>query len=198
MARMTDKITRADIVDVAVGLLASGGLHALVMRRIAAELGVQQSALYWHVDNKQQLLAAVADELLAPVEPPDDGDWRARVAALAARLRARLLAYPDGAELVATALAFRLGAQRPLEQFRAALEAGGLEPERAATAASVLVHFILGHTGDEQQHRQAAAFGAIEDDPDAPPSDDGFDRGIDLILAGIDAQHRAAGRRPPG
>jgi len=68
---MTDRITQEDIVRVCLTLLAAGGLHALAMRRIAGELGIQQSALYWHFDNKQQLLAAVADEIVSPVELSD-------------------------------------------------------------------------------------------------------------------------------
>lgn len=189
---MTDKLTLDDIVDVALDLLADGGLHALAMRRIAAELGVQQSALYWHVDSKQQLLAAVADRLLATVEPPEDGDATARVAVLAARLRARLLSHPDGAELVATAVAFRLGAQRPFEQFTGALVDGGLDADDAEVGAAVLVHFVLGFTTDEQQHAQAAALGAIDGDSASASSEDRFSRGVDLIVAGIAA--RLAGR----
>jgi len=191
---MTDKLSRSDIVRVAVGLLSTGGLHALAMRRIAAELGVQQSALYWHFDSKQQLIAAVADELLVTVEPPDEGDWASRVTVLAERLRAQLLEHPDGAELVATAIAFRLGAQRPFGQFTTELVGAGLAPERAEVAASVLVHFILGYTTDEQQHRQAAALGAIEDEGGGDgagrerSSDDRFAHGIELIVAGIGSQ----------
>src|SRR5258708_1968452 len=36
------------------------------MRRLARELDVTPGALYWHFANKQQLLGAVADEVLRP------------------------------------------------------------------------------------------------------------------------------------
>jgi TetR/AcrR family transcriptional regulator, tetracycline repressor protein len=187
---MADRITRADIVEVAVSLLAAGGLHALAMRRIAGELGVQQSALYWHFENKQQLLAAVAERIVAPVDPPDLGadqaPWSQQILTLGTRLRAALLAYPDGAELVATMLAFRLGAQRPVQQITDVLVNAGFAPTEAEVAASVLVHFVLGYTTDEQQHRQAAAIGAIEHDDHATASaDERFARGLDLIVAGM-------------
>lgn len=187
---MADRIARADIVEVALTLLAGGGLHALAMRRIAGELGVQQSALYWHFDNKQQLLAAVAEQIVAPVDASgpgaDDAPWSEQVLTLGTRLRAALLAYPDGAELVATMLAFRLGAQRPLRQVTDVLVSAGFAPAEAEIAASVLVHFVLGYTTDEQQHRQAAALGAIEqDDHTTASADERFARGLDLIVAGI-------------
>lgn len=189
---MTNKITSADIVGVALELLADGGLHALAMRRIATELGVQQSALYWHFDNKQQLLGAVADRVVAPVALSSGGSWSARIEGLASQLRSELLRYPDGAELVATAFAFRLGASSTFRQFSRELEGGGLAPDDADVAASVLVHFVFGYATDEQQHLQAAELGAIEHDAGdgrgSEPLADRFLRGLRLIVSGVDAQ----------
>jgi TetR/AcrR family transcriptional regulator, tetracycline repressor protein len=191
---MTDRLTREDIVDAAVGLLADGGLHALAMRRIAGELGIQQSALYWHFENKQQLLGAVADRLVGSIGRREEpADWSAGVEALAMQLRGALLRYPDGAELVSTAFAFRLGGQRILPQFVDELHQG-LTPEDAETAASVLLHFVLGYATVEQQHRQAAALGAIEPDVDGAESirasQDRFVSGLRLILSGAEERVR--------
>ena len=188
---MTDRVTPAEIVDAAIGLLALGGLHALGMRRIASELGIQQSALYWHFDNKQQLLAAVADRVLAGVEAPSDDDRSQRIEGLASRLRAALLRYPDGAELVGTTFAFRLGARQPFCALTGELERAGLAGGDAEVAASVVVHFVIGYTTDEQQHHQAAALGAIERATAEHPwsaADDHFTRGLRLIIAGVEAQ----------
>lgn len=188
---MTDRLTSDDIVGAALDLLSEGGLHALAMRRIAARLGVQQSALYWHVENKQQLLAAVADRLVSPVDVPTTlrpGDLSARVVSLAQALRHELLRYPDGAELVATAYAFRLGSQRPFRQLVDEFQAGGVGDEDAEIAATVVLHFVLGYVMDEQQHRQAAALGAIErstDDPTGTARDERFLRGLTLIVSGV-------------
>lgn len=190
---MTDRLTSDDIVGAALGLLSEGGLHALAMRRIAAKLGVQQSALYWHVENKQQLLAAVADRLVAPVEVPSarGGEWPVRVVSLAQALRQELLRYPDGAELVATAYAFRLGSHQPFRQFVDEFDAAGVGTAEAEIAATVVLHFLLGYVMDEQQHLQAAALGAIErsaDDPSPAESDERFLRGLELIVSGVSAR----------
>lgn len=193
---MAERITRDDIVQVALGLLERGGIHALVMRRIATELGVQQSALYWHVENKQRLLAEVADALLAPLAPGAQRSWEARVIGLAGELRRILLRYPDGAELVATSYAFRLGARRPFELLVAELTVAGLAPADADVAATVVLHFVLGFATDEQQRDQAAALGAIDeaDAGDGLPPDERFERGLHLIVTGI-APGVAAPRR---
>lgn len=183
---MTDSITPDRIVDVAVDLLAVGGLHALAMRRISTELGIQQSALYWHFDNKQQLLGAVADRIVAPISGPSGERGSARLNALASGLRDALLRYPDGAELAATAFAFGLGAQKPYDNFVDELVGGGVSRDEAEIAASVLVHFVYGYTTHEQQRRQAAALGAIrQNDDQAAGDDDRFQRGIGLIVSGI-------------
>ena len=61
---------RHHVVEHAITVLDAYGLGDLSMRRLGAELGVQPSALYHHFKDKQTLLAAVADEILARGERP--------------------------------------------------------------------------------------------------------------------------------
>src|SRR4051812_4937649 len=107
---------RADVVEQALGVLDAYGLADLTMRRLGSELGVQPSALYHHFDNKQTLLAAVADEILARGTQGARPDaWDDRLVAICSQLRDAMLAYRDGAELVATAYSFGLGAAAPYD-----------------------------------------------------------------------------------
>jgi AcrR family transcriptional regulator len=53
------------IVDVARQIVESGGIEALSMRKLAAELGVAPTAIYWHVGGRDELLQAIMDQLLA-------------------------------------------------------------------------------------------------------------------------------------
>lgn len=139
------------------------------MRRVAAELDVQPSALYHHVPNKQTLLALMADEIVAGVA---GGDPRS----LCRSLRQAMLSVRDGAEVVATASAFRLGVSGVQR-----LLAGMVGEDGART----LLHFTFGHTQSTQTHRLASSVGAIEEDPDLDRS---FEAGLDLILAGLAAR----------
>ena len=59
--------TLADVVAAALRVLEAHGLESCSMRRVAAELDVQPSALYHHVANKQTLLALMADEIVRGV-----------------------------------------------------------------------------------------------------------------------------------
>jgi TetR/AcrR family tetracycline transcriptional repressor len=156
---------RRDVVEQALAVLDSYGLADLTMRRLAAELGVQPSALYHHFANKQTLLAAVADEILARGRRPlPDGSWDQRAAAVCGQLRDAMLAYRDGADLVAT------------------VTDAGFPADLSRTAARTLLHYVFGHATDEQTHLQAGSAGAIDDGP-RDASD--FDLGLSLVLDGI-------------
>jgi AcrR family transcriptional regulator len=175
---------RTDVVDRAIEVLDAHGLADLTMRRLGAELGVQPSAIYHHVRDKQTLLAAVADEILARGwrDGPRPDDWDERVGTVCEQLRDAMLAYRDGAEVVATAFAFGLGATAPYDELVAALGDAGLDEALVPTAARTLLHFVFGHVVDEQTHLQAGSAGAIDDDP-RPASD--FAAGLAIVLDGI-------------
>lgn len=145
-------------------MLDQYGLEFCSMRRVAGELGVQPSALYHHVPDKQSLLALMANRIVADVEVGADPQKAAHA------LREAMLAVRDGADVVATASAFRLGDSR-VETELAALT--------NADVARTLLLFVFGHTQATQMHRQAAAVGILAEDPDLDAS---FARGLDLIL----------------
>ena len=177
---------RADIVERAVGILDLYGLPDLSMRRIASELGLQPSALYHHFSHKQELLAAVADELLdRGTRDVLDGAWDERVVVLSRELRDAMLAYRDGAELIATVHAFGLGVEAPADRLASAIADAGFGEELARAAAMTVVHFVFGHVSDEQIHLQANSVGAIDADPLGRSGSASFDVGLGLILDGI-------------
>ncbi|GAB6983829.1 TetR/AcrR family transcriptional regulator C-terminal domain-containing protein [Nocardioides pyridinolyticus] len=179
---------RDDVVEQALGVLDTWGLADLTMRRLGTELGVQPSALYHHFANKQTLLAAVADEILARGPHHDAaGPWDERVAAICTDLRDALLAYRDGAELVATAYSFGLGAAAPYDALVGALGDAGLDAELVPTSARTLLHFVFGHVTDEQTHLQAGSAGAIED---GPRTESDFSVGLGIVLDGIRVRAR--------
>jgi len=174
---------RVDVVEQAVAVLDRYGLADLTMRRLGAELGVQPSALYHHFPNKQALLAAVADEVLRRGRRGARPDgWDQRVVAICAELRDAMLAYRDGAELVATVRSFGLGAATPYDELVATLSESGLDPVLVPTAARTLLHFVFGHAVDEQTHLQAGSVGAIED---APRDDSDFALGLQIVVDGV-------------
>ncbi len=163
-----------DVVTGALEVLDAYGLEFCSMRRVAGHLDVQPSALYHHVADKQTLLALMADRIVADVEVSAAGSVRERARSLVRALRAAMLAVRDGAEVVATASAFRLGASQ--------VEADLVDVLADKQGARTLLLFVFGHTQATQMHRMAASVGAIEPDPDLDAS---FDRGVDIVLRGL-------------
>jgi TetR/AcrR family transcriptional regulator, tetracycline repressor protein len=84
------------IVDTARRMVESAGIEALSMRKLAAELGVAPTAIYWHVGSREELLHAVLDRMLqelAPIEPA--GTTSAdRVASVAHAIRSQVRDTP--------------------------------------------------------------------------------------------------------
>ncbi|MEU2041721.1 TetR/AcrR family transcriptional regulator C-terminal domain-containing protein [Nocardia niwae] len=184
------QLHRADVVDGAIAILDRYGLADLTMRRLAGSLQVQPGALYWHFPNKQALLGAVADKILAPMEDPIEAEeWSGQITELAHRLRNCLLAYRDGAELVSATYASRLTTSKGRERLVSAAIRAGMPRQEAELAAFTLLYYVLGETVDEQSRMQMDSVGALpegasplEETIDATAR---FDFGLQLFVAGV-------------
>ena len=83
-------------------VLDEAGIDGLTMRNVAARLGVQSASLYWHVRDKDELLALIADAICAEIEPPtSDQPWIDQLVAMAWEYRRVLLAHRDAALVLA-------------------------------------------------------------------------------------------------
>jgi AcrR family transcriptional regulator len=186
--------SRDDVVEAALRILDDLGLPDLTMRRLAAALDVQPSALYWHFPNKQTLLAELADRIVAarrvPASTDPAADWRDAVRGEAAALRDALLAYRDGAEVVSSTLALGLGSPETVDRLARAVARGGFDPETSRRAATALLHFVLGHVSHEQQRLQYDSLGVLADGDRSPFDEDdpaaAFAFGVDLLVGGLE------------
>src|SRR6478735_7134753 len=98
-------LQRETVIRAALALLDEVGLEGLTVRRLAAQLGVQNPALYWHFKNKQEMLdgmaAAMLDDAFTTMPPPAAGeDWAAWLAESARTFRRALLSHRDGAQVI--------------------------------------------------------------------------------------------------
>lgn len=163
-----------DVVTGALEVLDAYGLEFCSMRRVAGHLGVQPSALYHHVPDKQTLLALMADRIVESIQAPTDGVAADRARALCHDLRTAMLSVRDGADVVATASAFRLGASQVESEFVDILG----DPDAART----LLLFVFGHAQATQMQQLASAAGVVSADSSLDTS---FTRGLDIIVSGL-------------
>ncbi|MGB8794821.1 MAG: TetR family transcriptional regulator, partial [Mycobacterium sp.] len=65
--RRTDALSKERIVEAAIEILDADGESALTFRALAARLATGSGAIYWHVANKNDLLAATTNHVIAGV-----------------------------------------------------------------------------------------------------------------------------------
>ena len=129
-------LNRAAIVERALSVMDAEGPDAVTIRRVAQEFGVTPMALYWHVANKDELLAAMGDALLADVAPPPaTGSWSAQLRGVVEVLVAELSKHPAAAELVFPRILVTEPGLRLTEFTLALLEDAGFTREQAADLA---------------------------------------------------------------
>lgn len=152
-------LNRHTIIETALQVLDEVGLDGLTVRRLAAELGVQSPALYWHVRNKQELLDGMAEAILAAggAGPPrEDERWQDWLTHRARRRRKALLAHRDGARLVVNTPGWARSPMgtRMFDESLTALVDRGFTPVLALRTITTVWHYINGFVLQEQTERQ--------------------------------------------
>lgn len=150
-------LTRATMIGTALRLLDDTGLDGLTVRRLAARLGVQSPALYWHIRGKQELLDGMADAIIlaAGMGPPRDGEsWQAWLARRARAYRGSLLAHRDGARLVASAASLSPATIGLFDEELTAMVHRGFTPVLALRTITAVTQYINGFVLQEQARRQ--------------------------------------------
>lgn len=182
------RYTKADVLAKALQLLDEVGLPDLTMRKLAAALEVQPSALYWHYANKQSLLAEVSNTIVAFMKTVDTKPtWQETATQKALAFRDALLAFRDGAEVVSSTLALGLGASDAITRIESSLEVG--DSRLAHAAAESIVFLVLGNVWHQQQRMQANSLGVVDNLNlnDAP----NLEIGVKLILDGLSERVKA-------
>ncbi len=143
-----------DIVTAAVDIFREDGLDAVSMRSVSARLGVSPVPLYSRVGNKDALVDAVADRLLADVAPPRrrDETWTSYAARWAAALRARLAETRDSRLILSPRREAYVEASRPLVE---AMRQGGMAADAAVQTCRLIMWATIG-------------FGAVEGGAEPP------------------------------
>lgn len=95
------RLSRGKVLDAAVALADRDGLEAVTMRNLASHLGVEAMSLYYHVDNKDELLdgmvEVVMEEINRTVEPlvaDTPAGWKSTLRQRILTSRQVMLAHP--------------------------------------------------------------------------------------------------------
>jgi AcrR family transcriptional regulator len=147
-ARRTEALSRERIVEAAVELLDTAGEGGLTFRTLTERLATGPGAIYWHVANKSELLAAATDAVVADAlateraEAPG-ADPQERIRAVALGLFDAIDAHPwVGAQLSTSSWQPRT--PRIFESIGRQVRALGVPQREWFTVTSVLMQYILG------------------------------------------------------
>jgi AcrR family transcriptional regulator len=216
--RRTEALSRDVIVKTATEILDAEGEDALTLRALTVRLATGYGAIYHHVADRNDLLAAATDHVIARIvtDLATDAEPRPALRAIALGLFDAIVAHPwVGAQL--TREPWRPALLDIYESVSEQLQALDV-PERALPgSAGVLMNYILGVAGQNAANARALANSKMDRstflatvaaqwaqlDPAKYPSlhktrtqlrehDDReqFLAGIELILAGIETVNR--------
>ncbi len=140
------RLSRALIVETAARLITESDAE-LTMARLGDALGADPSAVYRHVRDKDALMRAAGDHILAAVTvdlPPLSADWRGTVREICMRLRAAHIANPRLASLVRNGPPLNSNEFDLTERILGELRGAGVGEPDAVLAYHALIELTVG------------------------------------------------------
>lgn len=211
-------LNREDVVASALRIVDEQGLEALTVRKVADEFGVTPMALYWHFSNKEALLDAVGDSVLAGLRRPDvslglEHYLTEAMAALVAVMRA----HPRAASLLPHRILLTDGGCELTEATLDKLVAAGFDIDKAAAIAHyammIAMTLVAGEPGaetsvkpDERAQALEAKLALLQSLPvdryprlraaapamvECGDSDEYYDDAVEIFVNGVMADARA-------
>jgi TetR/AcrR family tetracycline transcriptional repressor len=211
-------LTRAAVIERALQLADAESLAAVSIRRLASDFHVTPMALYWHVKNKDELLAAMGDDFYASIQIDDIANeaWFDGLTLVMTRLVDSLRRHPASAGLAMTRILQCERGQLLTEITLQLLSDAGFSASQSAdiarTALQTAVTMVAGLPGAEfgvpAGEREAALdhkrtlIAALPADKfpclrvsvdwltDCEDTEAYFTSGTEFFLAGVEAMHR--------
>jgi AcrR family transcriptional regulator len=157
MTKRKPQLTREKIAMVALAIADKEGFEAVSMRRVAQELKAGTMSLYYYVEGKDDLIAAMDDALMGEILLPSvPKDWRRAMIEIAKRTRAVFLRHPWALVAMLSAPP-GLNAMRHMEQCLEALAETTMTNKQKVTLLAMVDDFVFGHA-----LREAAAGAKID------------------------------------
>ena len=149
-AQATRGLTRDRVLAAALQLADADGIDSLSMRRLGQALGVEAMSLYNHVANKDAILDAIVDLVVAEIDLPAEGDnWKAAMHHRAMSARDVLLRHPWAPALIESRLNPGPARLRYFNAVIGCLRRGGFSIALAYRAFLTLDSYIYGFTLQE-------------------------------------------------
>jgi AcrR family transcriptional regulator len=167
-------LSRERIVRTALTIVDRDGLKALSMRRLGAELGVDPMAVYYHVPNKEKLLDAIVEAVMADIDLASDdpsAPAEERILRAARAYRDAMLAHVNALPIVTSRGPRTPVAMRPVELLIGILRDAGLSPQQSVAGMNAIAATVRGITA------------MATDEPLQPPANRDTSEGSGAVLS---------------
>jgi AcrR family transcriptional regulator len=213
------RVSRDQVLRAAIAIADADGLGAVTMQRVGRALAVESMSLYRHVENKDDLLDGLVDLVYEEIAlPPTDVAWKAAMRARAISARDVLVRHPWAIAVMESRIRPGPANLAHHEAVVACLFAAGFTATTATRAYNLLDSYIYGFALQQKQlpFDATADLNALPQEmlQDWPAGRyphlemvaeemfasgfvyaDEFEHGLDLILDGLERDHRADSRR---
>ena len=149
MARTRPTNTQADYVAAALAIIDEDGLEALTTRTLGERLNVHGTAVYRHFPNREDLLAAVLDQVIAQVAAEsrsENPDPKARLRETMMAARRTLAMHPNLLVPLITGNGLMPSGMEITTRVLTDLEDMGLTGRSLAVAHQMIESFLIGST----------------------------------------------------
>lgn len=213
-----EPLDREAIVDAALRVLDRDGIDGVSMRRIAEELGTGPATLYWHVRNKDELFDLVLERVIGEIDPPepDPSRWQEQLREMAHTMRAVMTSHRDLARVSLGRWPLGPNALRWLEWILTVTRGAGIPDRDAARVGFLFPLYVIGFVLDQDAagplplaqgvtleqmlgnvrdyFRSLDAhfpnIAAVADEIVGGDTDERFEYGLDVLIAGLEARAR--------
>ena len=147
---------QVEIIETSLELLWEKGYNDLSLRDIAKKLTIKAPAIYWHFENKAVLVNYMAEFILrkemGDFSPREENEpWQDWLFEHITSLRKAMLAYPDGALIVAGAHLYpTITLAKLMNDAVSSLQSAGFDIEDAGNIAMTAIHYTFGYVIEEQ------------------------------------------------
>lgn len=155
------RLSRGRIVEAAIQLADRDGLEGLSMRKLGEHMGADPMSAYHHVGDRDGLLAAMADHVVAGISlPPPDERWQIWLRTAIHSARESMLEHPWAPRVIIDLPQPTPAILVYLDTVLGALRTGGFSLALTHHALHVLGSRVLGFGQD-----------LFDDSPDTSPAD---------------------------
>lgn len=157
------RLSRDEIVDVALRVLGEEGPRGLSLRRLGSELGVNPMSLYGYFSSKGELERAIVSRVMpAPPVQPDPADdgrpWHEELRRYVIEIHEAFARQAGAAEFLATGTATSPAMNAVREHLLQLLLGAGLAESDAVSAVGALSRYLMGCVIVESGRRPAADY----------------------------------------